>query len=545
MTFLYGFLKRVIKNDAIHLDPPEVYNWRVFALAAAACFGGTLFGMDTGIIGGVLTMPDFMKEFGLDKLDKHAAANLSANLVTTMQAGAFAGALLANPLADRLGRKPALLVVSIFAFIGGILQAFSYGSFACFYVGRFVEGLGLGGATMVAPSYVSENSPRAIRGLLIGFYQLFETMGAMVAFFIDYGSLLHIKGHASWMVPLAMQSLPPVLIFVSILFCPESPRWLASKDNWEDASRVLADVRHLPIEHPYVQQELLELRTQLEEERRSVHGTGFWALQKECWLIPANRKRALLSIGLMVCQQWTGTNAINYYAPTIFGALGISGRTTGLLATGVYGIVKMCSCAIFITFLADTLGRRLSFVWTAFAMFICMFYIGFYVRFDPPVPGAAIPPAGYVALVAVYLFAAAFQFGWGPVCWIYVSEIPTNRLRGQNVALAAATQWLFNLVVARVSPVMLVTAGGPTGYGTYFIYGSFCFVMGILAFWVPETKGISLERMDELFGAADFSGLEDVGMAGKHETEEAQVENVRYNHKVDRMAKTQGVASLA
>lgn len=398
---------------------------------------------------------------------------------------------------------------------------------------------------MVAPSYVSENSPRAIRGLLIGFYQLFETMGAMVAFFIDYGSLLHIKGHASWMVPLAMQSLPPVLIFVSILFCPESPRWLASKDNWDDASRVLADVRHLPIEHPYVQQELLELRTQLEEERRSVHGTGFWALQKECWLIPANRKRALLSMGLMVCQQWTGTNAINYYAPTIFAALGIDGTTTGLLATGVYGIVKMCSCAIFITFLADTLGRRWSFVWTAFAMFLCMFYIGFYVRFDPPVKGAAIPPAGYVALVAVYLFAAAFQFGWGPVCWIYVSEIPTNRLRGQNVALAAATQWLFNLVVARVSPVMLVTAGGPTGYGTYFIYGTFCFVMGVLAFWIPETKGISLERMDELFGAADFSGLEDVGMAAKHETDEAQVENVRYDHKVDRMAKTQGIANLA
>ena len=108
------------------------------------------------------------------------------------------------------------------------------------------------------------------------------------------------------MVPLAMQSLPPVLIFVSILFCPESPRWLASKDNWEDASAVLSNVRHLPVEHPYIQTELLELRTQLDEERRSVHGTGFWAVQKECWLIPANRKRALLSIGLMVCQQWTG-----------------------------------------------------------------------------------------------------------------------------------------------------------------------------------------------------------------------------------------------
>src|SRR3569833_1158698 len=157
-----------------------------------------------------------------------------------MQAGAVAGALLANPLAERLGRKPGLLLVSILAFVGGILQAFSYGYFSCFYIGRFVQGLGLGGATMLAPTYVSENSPRAIRGLLIGFYQLFETMGAMIAFFIDYGALLHIPGHGSWQVPLAMQSLPPVLIFVCFHNKPKTPRRQTSKDDWDKAAMVLA-----------------------------------------------------------------------------------------------------------------------------------------------------------------------------------------------------------------------------------------------------------------------------------------------------------------
>lgn len=137
------------------------------------------------------------------------------------------------------------------------------------------------------------------------------------------------------------------------------------------------------------------------------------------------------------------------------------------------------------------MGRRWSFVCSGLAMGIFMFYLGFYVRFDPPVAGEPISAAGTGALVMVYLFAAAFQFGWGPVAWIYASEIPTNRLRGYTVALAAVTQWLFNLVVAKVSPIMLVTAGGPTGYGTYFIYGSFCFTMGIVAFWIPETKRVS------------------------------------------------------
>lgn len=111
-----------------------------------------------------------------------------------------------------------------------------------------------------------------------------------------------------------MQSLPPFLIFVTIFFCPESPRWLASKDNWEKASSVLSTVRHLPAEHPYIQQELLELRTQLEEERRSVHGEGFWAMQKECWLIPGNRKRVLLAMALMTAQQWTG---VSFFAESI------------------------------------------------------------------------------------------------------------------------------------------------------------------------------------------------------------------------------------
>jgi hypothetical protein len=127
-----------------------------------------------------------------------------------------------------------------------------------------------------------------------------------------------------------------------------------------------------------------------------------------------------------------------------------------------------------------------------------MFVIGFYVRFDPPKAGAPIPPVGYFALTCIFLFAGFFQFGWGPCCWIIVSEIPTARLRAMNVALAAATQWLFNFVVAQAVPHMLATVG-KAGYGTYFIFGSFCFGMFFYVwFLIPETKGMSLERMDDM-----------------------------------------------
>lgn len=146
----------------------------------------------------------------------------------------------------------------------------------------------------------------------------------------------------------------------------------------------------------------------------------------------------------------------------------------------------MCLC--FLVFAADSLGRRKSLLWTSIAMSASMLYVGLYVRIEPPVEDAPVPPAGYVALVCIYLFASFFQWGWGPVCWIYVSEIPTARLRGLNVALAAATQWLFNLVIARAVPNMLVTMG-EGGYGAFILFASFCGGMFVFTwFLVPETK---------------------------------------------------------
>lgn len=246
------------------------------------------------------------------------------------------------------------------------------------------------------------------------------------------------------------------------------------------------------------------MREQLENERLLIGGASFMDLQKEMWLIKGNRNRALVSIGLMVCQQMTGTNAINYYAPLIFGDLGMPSATAGLFATGIYGVVKMTTCAAFLLLAADSLGRRRSLLWTSIAQGLAMFVIGFYVRFDPPLKNHPIPPVGFFALTCIFFFAAFFQFGWGPCCWIIVSEIPTARLRAMNVALAAATQWLFNFVVAQAVPHMLANVGSH-GYGTYFIFGSFCFSMFFFVwFLIPETKGLSLEKMDDLFGVTEL-----------------------------------------
>lgn len=162
---------------------------------------------------------------------------------------------------------------------------------------------------MLTPLYISENAPRAIRGGLTGFYQLFIACGTMLAFWTNYGSLLHLKGDSTYIVPLIVQATPAVLLLVCMLLNSESPRFLARADRWEDASKVLTRIRQLDRSHPYIQAELTDISEQLEHERMLIGGAKFKDLMKEMWLIPGNRKRALISIGLMVCQQMTGTNA--------------------------------------------------------------------------------------------------------------------------------------------------------------------------------------------------------------------------------------------
>ncbi|KAH9229748.1 hypothetical protein K456DRAFT_1740875 [Colletotrichum gloeosporioides 23] len=475
-----GLLQKIVRNEATKSDPPEIYNARVVLISLVACGGALLFGMDMGIIGGVLTMDSFKKEYGLMDQPKAVLASLEGNVVSVIQAGAFAGALLSMWLANRVGRRFSLIIASILVFVGVALQAAASGHIEAMYVGRLVAGVAIGIASSVNPLYVSENAPRGIRGLLTGLYQLSIVTGLTLAFWINYGSLLHIKGHSQYIIPLSLQAFPAVILLVGMLLANESPRFLAQR-------------------HPDKALAMDGISRQLEEERALAVNASSFSLLREAFTVKSYRRRSLLCITLMMWSNLTGTNAMTYYSPRIFASVGLSGSASGLFATGVYGIVKMVSCAIFIVFVTDTLGRRKILLWTGIVQGLALFYVGFYIRFDPPVTGESVSAPGYVALVAIYIFAAVYQFGWGPVVWTYSSEIPPARLRALMMGMATASQWLFNFVVAKATPSMFATLG-TNGFGTYFVYGTFCFIMVVFAFFfVPETAGVALEQMDELF----------------------------------------------
>jgi MFS family permease len=208
-------------------------------------------------------------------------------------------------MADKYGRKLALQFAGLVTVVGCVIQAAASGSIAAMYVGRLVAGVGVGEASMVVPLYISENAPRAIRGGLTGLYQLFIATGTCLAFWVNYGSLMHISGQAIYIVPLALQALPAVLLIGCMALNKESPRFLAKQDRWEEASAVLARIRNLPASHEYVAAELKDIADQLEHERMLIAGASVKDLLKEMFTIPGNRKRALLSIGLMICQQMT------------------------------------------------------------------------------------------------------------------------------------------------------------------------------------------------------------------------------------------------
>ncbi|KAB8222351.1 general substrate transporter [Aspergillus novoparasiticus] len=490
-------LQRIIRNDTIKSDPPEIYNFRVVLISLSACGASMLFGFDMGVIGGVLTMNSFKEQYGLIGKEDTVLANLESNIVSVIQAGSFLGALVSTYVANAIGRRLSLILSALILFVGVAMQASASGIIGAFYAGRFIGGVSIGIASSVCPIYIAENAPRGIRGLLTGFYQLTLVFGLTLAFWINYGCERHLTGKEQFIIPLSLQAFPAVILLVGMLLANESPRYLAMK--WpERAPHVLATLRGLPEDHPYMIEELNNLRLQLEEESQHSESSR-WSLLKKSFSKKSYRRRSILCITLMMWSNMTGTNAMTYYSPTIFASVGLSSSSVGLFATGIYGIVKFIACGIFIVFVSDTLGRRKSLLWTGIVQGIMLFYVGFYVQFDTISENAPITPQGYIALIAIYLFAAVYQFGWGPVVWSYCAEIPPARLRALNMGMATASQWFFNFVVAKSTPTMFATLG-KNGYGTYFVYGSFCFVMVIYTwFFVPETKGLSLEFMDELF----------------------------------------------
>ncbi|EME88733.1 uncharacterized protein MYCFIDRAFT_185295 [Pseudocercospora fijiensis CIRAD86] len=477
--------------------PPEIYNVRTYSIAVIASTGAFLFGYDLAFIGTTITLESFRRDFNLLNSSPNTLASFAANIVSLLQAGCFFGSLLAGHFADRYGRKSSLMFAGMLFCLGSLMQTVAHGSWGVVFTGRAVGGLGVGAASMLVPLYVAELSPAEMRGRLVGVYEICVQLGTCLGFWVVYAVKKTMgDGSSQWITPFAIQLIPGGLLVVGMFVVPESPRWVAQHFGRSEALKVLSRLRKLDAEHEYVQDEVSRIVQQLEDEQCS--GAPQSPLQQLKRLgRPGYRNRLVIGVWIFIFMQMAGSNAINYFSPAIFKSIGLKGEDTGLYATGIYGVVRLVAIVIAINFVVDRFGRRKMLMGGAAVMAIAMWYIGAYEKLVPDTPGG-IPPAGYAAIVMIYVFSLGFCFSYAGVPWIYASEIYSMDVRSTAIAICIATHWLMNFVIARSVPYMITNIK----YGTFFVFAS-CITVSIVFVYlcVPETKGLNLEEMDILFGS--------------------------------------------
>lgn len=431
-------------------------------------------GYDTGVMGSVLALKAFKKDFGLPTDSSGFASSknayVSSNVVSLLTAGCFFGAIAAAFLNEHFGRRYSLMFFSVIFLIGAAIQTAAHHAIGMIYGGRVIAGLGIGGMSSITPVFVSENCPPAVRGRIAGLFQEFLVIGSTFAYWLDYGVSLHIPiSTKQWRIPVAIQLVPGGIMLIGLCFLKESPRWLMKKGRHAEAAQSLAHIRCEAIDNPDVIKELAEIRSAIEEELNATEGVTW----KEC-LLPGNRYRFITGFCLMFWQQFSGTNSIGYYAPQVFQTVGISKSNASLFATGVYGTVKVVTTGFFLVIGIDRFGRKPSLIGGGLWMAAMMFIIGAVLATHPPnTSSSSVSQASIAMVTMIYLYVIGYSASWGPVPWVYLSEIFPTRLRGYGVGMGAATQWLFNFVITKITP----EAVNHIGWRTFLMFGIFVSVI--------------------------------------------------------------------
>ncbi|KAI9312673.1 general substrate transporter [Dichotomocladium elegans] len=460
-----------------------------FAVALFASLGGVLFGYDQGVISGVQEMETFTARFPMTSTE-------NGFVVSILELGAWLGSWMVGYFADRISRKYSIVLFSVVFLLGSAIQGAAQ-SLDYLFAGRFVTGVAVGALSMLVPLYQSEIAPPTIRGSLVALQQLAVTFGILISFWIDFGTQ-HMASEAQWRVPLCLQLAIGLILGVGILFFPFSPHWLMSVGREEESLRVLSRLRRLRLDHPHLLSEWREIKTAVEFDRQAHPDPPRFANffgYRDLFLSKGIAFRLFIACAIMFLQQFTGINALIYYAPKIFLSVGLQGNQVSLLATGVVGIINFLMTLPAVLYL-DKFGRKPMLMTASVVMTICMAVVAAISGLFSS-DWEAHTAEGWVAVVFVYLFIGNFAYSWGPVGWLYASEIFPLRMRAKAMSVSTSANWMCNFVIGLITPPMLSTLG----YGTYIFFATFCFV-SFFFIWlvVPETKGRSLEDMDGIFG---------------------------------------------
>lgn len=292
-----------------------------------------------------------------------------------------------------------------------------------------------------------------------------------------------------WRLPIIAQMVPGVLFLFFMLFQPESPRWLVERSRYDEAAAALAHIASKDQDDNAVVLTLSEIRADFVGKHRLPLLTQFRKMVESKIIF----LRCIIPSLATFFQQWSGTNAINYYTPQIFAGLGFSSTSSTLFATGIYGVVKFVVTCITLAFVIENWGRKRTLIYGGLAQGLMMLWIGGDAGAHP---NQGVVPATYVSIVAIYLYGVFFCLGWGFTPLVLGSEVAPGHLRTAVMSLASATTWLFTYVIAQITPIML----DRITYGTYLVFGVASFIMAAWVYiFIPETTGYPLEDIKYLF----------------------------------------------
>ncbi|KAJ5415368.1 hypothetical protein N7465_004063 [Penicillium sp. CMV-2018d] len=524
-----------ISSDREPYGPPGLRGLAAnpFVVLCAACstLGGLLFGYDQGVVSVILVMDQFLTEF--PRIDEgNPGSGFAKGLLTAMiELGALIGAFNQGWIADKISRRYSILVAVAIFTLGSVLQTAAYG-YPMLTVARLIGGIGIGMLSMVAPLYISEISPPECRGTLLVLEEWCIVLGIVIAFWITYGTQ-YMVGEWAWRLPFLLQLIPGFVLAAGVYALPFSPRWLASKGRDEEALDSLCRLRSLPASDRRIRQELMDIQAEVRfhqqinrENHPDLQGGGkmnsilqelsSWAdcFRKGCW------RRTHIGIGLGFFQQFIGINALIYYSPTLFATMGLD-RSMQLIMSGVLNVVQLVGVTTSI-WTMDVVGRRKLLLGGAALMAISHIIIAALVGIYS-VDWPSHKAEGWTSVAFLLFYMLAFGATWGPIPWAMPSEIFPSSLRAKGVALSTCSNWLNNFIIGLITPPLVQD----TGYGAYVFFAVFCLLAGMWTyFFVPETKGRTLEQMDHVF--KDTSSEEEKAKRRVIEAEliRAQYENV-------------------
>ncbi|WPH04526.1 high-affinity glucose transporter [Acrodontium crateriforme] len=499
----------------------------IYFIAATAVIGGGLFGFDISSMSAIIGTQAYKCYFnqgpdgpGFQNADAPNCSGptsaVQGGITAAMPAGSWLGALISGYVSDILGRRKSIMLGCIIWVIGSTIICASQ-NIGMLVAGRVINGLCVGIESAQVPVYISELAPPSKRGRFVGMQQWAITWGIMILYYISYGAAFEgddsPTGYSTavFRIPWGVQMVPAIFLFCAMIFLPESPRWLARKDRWEECHEVLTLVhgKGNP-DSPWVAREMEDIREFCALEAMHADAT-YWELFKPNMIF-----RTHLGVFMQVWSQLTGMNVMMYYISYVFGMAGYTGNAN-LLASSIQYVINVIMTVPALIWM-DRWGRRPTLLVGSTLMAIFMFanagLLGGLGKDAPPgglngVPEESMELTGAAAkglIACTYLFVASYAPTWGPTSWVYPPELYPLRVRGKAVALATSANWAFNTALGAFTP----PAFENIKWMTYLVFGIFCTAMTIhVAFLFPETAGKTLEDTAAMF--EDPHGIKYIG----------------------------------